>query len=305
MSSNAEGYLLVNKAPGVTSFDVLSPIKKAFGTGRVGHSGTLDKFAEGLLIVLVGRFTRLVPWFTGCDKTYRGVIEFGEETDTLDPEGKVIAKAEPPSQAALLNALPGFLGSQRQLPPMFSSVHINGKRAHELAREGVVIDLPSRPIEIYSLDLLEYKNSKAIIQVHCSKGTYIRSLARDIALKLDSRAHLSALERLKVGSFSITEAFKLDREKDCEKLCTTALRKIDRDTAERIGLAVFQIRSPFTRSILNGKPFDPGWTQPRCAENCNNKAMAVFDDEGNFLAIIERLNDSWRYGFVNVNNRAS
>jgi len=195
------GLILLDKKPGVTSFEALGEVKRALGTGKVGHTGTLDKFASGLLVVLAGRALKLSKWFSHCDKQYTGTIRFGIETDTLDPEGKVIAEAEVPTREKVEQALSQFTGRLMQEPPAFSAIHINGRRASSLARSGKAPEMKKRPVSIYKLELLSWNPPLADIFVHCSSGTYIRSLARDIALAAGSRAHLCALRRTKVAGF--------------------------------------------------------------------------------------------------------
>ena len=231
------GYLLLRKRPGISSFDALNLIKRSLDTGKLGHTGTLDKFAEGLLVVLVGRSTRLVPWFTGCDKIYEGTITFGAETDTLDPEGAVIAEAPAPSEEVLRSALAGFRGDIMQAPPLYSSVHVDGKRAHEIARSGETVEMKVRPVTIHSIELMSFEEQRAKVRVHCSKGTYIRSLARDIALACGSRAHLSELRRTKVATFELSDALDPLEAADPEKAIKEALRPIDENAFAAIGMA--------------------------------------------------------------------
>jgi tRNA pseudouridine55 synthase len=200
------GCLLLNKRPGVTSFEALYPVKRALGTGKVGHTGTLDKFAEGLLVVLAGRALKRSAEFTHLDKRYEAAVFFGAETDTLDPEGAVIAEAPPPEREALEAVLPAFQGALMQTPPAYSAIHIGGKRAHELARSGQAVEMRQRQVTIYSIMLQSYEPPLARIEAACSSGTYIRSLARDIALALGSRAHLVALKRTRVGAFRVEDA---------------------------------------------------------------------------------------------------
>ena len=149
------GVMLFAKAPGRTSFSSLSTIKKALGTSKVGHTGTLDSFADGLLVVLVGSLTRLVPHITGFDKDYLALVEFGSETDTLDPTGSVIKTAPLPTEEAVRAVLPRFLGDIMQVPPVYSALHVEGKRASDAVRRGEEVSLPARPVHIYSLSLLE------------------------------------------------------------------------------------------------------------------------------------------------------
>jgi len=193
--------LLLNKQAGETSFQSLGKLKKLLGTRKVGHTGTLDKFATGLMVVLSGKLTRLNPLFTGMDKRYQAQIYFGKETDTLDPEGQVIAEAAIPQLTDIEQSLSGFLGPQKQIPPIFSAIHVNGKRAWKRALQGEEVEMTPRQVEIYSMKILTWESPVLTLDVCCSKGTYIRSLARDLGLACNSRAHLIALNRSEVGSF--------------------------------------------------------------------------------------------------------
>lgn len=204
------GIIFLHKNPGVTSFQALGRIKKVLNTGKVGHTGTLDKFAEGLLILLTGKMTRMNSLITGLDKKYEALIRFGRETDTLDPEGETVAEADPPALEAIQSVLDQFKGEISQIPPRYSAIHIDGKRAHELTRSGRHVEMPPRDITIYDLEILSYKDNDLSLRVHCSKGTYIRSLARDIAVACGSRAFVQELKRTAVGPFSLESAVKVD-----------------------------------------------------------------------------------------------
>lgn len=217
MTVPTDGIILLAKQSGITSFSSLWQIKNALGTKKIGHTGTLDTFAEGLLVVLSGRLTRLCSYITDCDKEYEALVVFGSETDTLDPEGSVIAQAPLPTLASITDAISHFSGEIQQQPPVYSAVHVSGKRASDRIRNGEIIDLPSRPVTIYSIDILDVSLDgnideshalvkSVILRVSCSKGTYIRSLARDIALATGSRAYLGALRRLRIGPFSLNDA---------------------------------------------------------------------------------------------------
>jgi tRNA pseudouridine55 synthase len=231
------GYILLNKQAGVTSFNALAAVKRALGTGKVGHTGTLDKFAEGLLVVLAGRALKLSSLLSGLDKRYSATIRFGEETDTLDPEGAVIASAPPPSEAAVRAVLPEFTGMITQRPPVYSAIHVNGSRASALARAGKPVELPVRNVTIYELALLSYQLNDADggvnacadarVEAACSSGTYIRALARDMALAAGSRAHLTALTRTAVGGFSLADAVTLKGDADDAGVVRAALREPD------------------------------------------------------------------------------
>lgn len=204
------GLILLNKPPGITSFKALNSIKRELATGKVGHTGTLDKFAEGLIVALSGKMTKLVPEFTGMDKQYEAVITFGEETETLDPEGAVLHRAPVPSISDIERAIKGFSGKIMQAPPAFSAIHINGKRAYERVRSGEEVSMPEREIEIFKFEILSWESPRLKALIHCSKGTYIRSLARDLALASGSRAYLTGLKRLTVGPFNVEEAVSPD-----------------------------------------------------------------------------------------------
>ena len=197
--------LLMDKEEGVTSFSSLSQVKRSHKGMKVGHAGTLDKFASGLMIVLVGKATRLNPVFSSMGKSYIAEITFGKETDTLDPEGEVIATASSPSLSRLEEVLPSFIGRQEQIPPVYSAIHVGGRRAYQEARRGSEVEMAPRIVEISSLELLSYDGEKAVISTSVSKGTYIRSLARDIGRRAGSAAFVSRLRRTSIGPFTLSD----------------------------------------------------------------------------------------------------
>lgn len=218
------GIILFAKQPGKTSFSSLFTVKHALNTTKVGHTGTLDSFAQGLMVVLSGSLTRLVPYITAFDKTYEAVIELGTETDTLDPTGNVIKTAPLPAAASLTATISKFRGELDQKPPVYSAIHIDGKRASDVAIKGGTVDIPSRKITVYSSEIIELRSENgsvipedgyssshepvkyAHIRFHVSKGTYIRSLARDIAASCSSAGHLAGLLRTQVGNFTLKDA---------------------------------------------------------------------------------------------------
>jgi tRNA pseudouridine55 synthase len=205
-----DGYILVNKRSGVTSFLALGPVKRVLGTGKVGHTGTLDKFAVGLMVVLTGKALTRQEEFTHLDKKYTATVFFGRETATLDPEGEVVAEAVAPERGAILAAMEHFRGEIMQTPPAYSAIHVNGSRASDLMRKGKPPEMKPRPVTIYALELLSYEKPLARLAVHCSSGTYIRALARDIALACGSRAFLTALTRTMVGDYCLEDAMIVD-----------------------------------------------------------------------------------------------
>lgn len=207
-----DGIVLLAKRPGKTSFSSLFNVKKALNTTKVGHTGTLDSFAQGLLVVCTGRYTRLASNITEFNKTYKAVISFGKETDTLEYTGLTVKKASLPTLNDLQSAITKFTGKQLQAPPSFSAIHIDGQRASDLARKGKNVEIPKREITVYKAELEDYKLNEdnlvesCLIHFEVSKGTYIRSLARDIANECNSAGYLSGLFRTQVGNFNIQDS---------------------------------------------------------------------------------------------------
>ena len=210
--SSTDGIVLLAKKPGITSFTALNSVKKALNTTKVGHTGTLDSFAQGLLVVCCGRLTKLAGNITEFNKSYEAVIKFGEETDTLEYTGKLIHTAPLPDLETLNKAICKYTGNIMQAPPSFSALHVNGKRASDLAREGKNVELPPRPVTVFEAKLTETKTDSQGLIEYCkisfsvSKGTYIRCLARDIAKEAGSAGQLIGLYRTRVGNFDIKDA---------------------------------------------------------------------------------------------------
>ncbi len=200
-------FWCVDKPAGPTSFDVVRAARRASGYRRVGHAGTLDPFATGVLVLGLGAATRLLTEIEAATKVYRAQVRFGEETATEDPTGEVVRRAPVDfSERELRQALHGFVGEIEQVPPRFSAVHVQGQRAYRLAREGRDFDLPARRVRVDSLELQAFDPPEATLRMRCGKGTYVRSLVRDLARVLGSAAHLVALRREAVGHFRVEEA---------------------------------------------------------------------------------------------------
>jgi tRNA pseudouridine55 synthase len=207
--------LLVDKPAGPTSFGCVARVRGALGGRKVkvGHAGTLDPFATGLLALLVGRATKLAPYLVGLDKRYRATVQFGVRSDTGDPEGTLVpGDASLPDAAALAGACAEFVGEIAQVPPATSAIKVDGKRAYALARAGVEVEMPSRQVHIHALDVVDYDAAlgRAVLDVHCSKGTYVRSLARDLGEALGCGAYCAELRRLAIGHLTIERAGSLD-----------------------------------------------------------------------------------------------
>lgn len=205
-SSQPSGILLVYKPSGITSFSLLGPIKKYLGTRKIGHTGTLDKFASGLMIVLVGRYTKMNDHIMGMDKTYEAEITLGKETETLDPEGEVIHESPLPDRINYGSLCRHFTGNQKQVPPLYSALHVDGKRAYQRVRSGEEFSLPPRNITINHIEVLQEGIPSFTLRLECSKGTYVRSLARDMGRFLGTRGYCSALKRVRIGPVSLGQA---------------------------------------------------------------------------------------------------
>jgi len=291
------GLILLNKRPGVTSFEALGEIKRAIGSGKAGHTGTLDKFASGLLVVLTGGALKLSPWFSRCDKKYSGKVCFGMETDTLDPEGEKIAEAPPPSREDVERALPQFTGEIFQAPPAYSAIRVNGERASALARKGQPPQMKKRPVTVYKLELRGWQPPYAEIFVHCSSGTYIRSLARDIALAAASRAYLYELTRTQIAGFTLENAGK-------EPEMENAVQPVTRQVISALHLPWFEITPDEAEKIIHGRPLapilegKPLFLQGEISVSlADDFSAAVFSGE-TLAAVVERAEGKWKYGCV-------
>lgn len=215
----------MDKPAGVTSHDVVGVARRALGEKRIGHAGTLDPFATGLLVLLVGRATRLLPHLPGEPKVYEAVIRFGAETETEDLHGAISREAPLPPRSALLAALPSLTGVLQQVPPAYSAKRVEGRRAYELARAGEAVALEPVTIRVHRWDVIELLDAagdaiaagsepdvpvrEARVRVSCGGGTYVRSLARDLARHVGSAAHLTALRRVRSGPFGVDEALSV------------------------------------------------------------------------------------------------
>ncbi|MBC6404071.1 MAG: tRNA pseudouridine(55) synthase TruB [Hyphomonadaceae bacterium] len=213
------GWLVLDKPPGVTSTQSVGRVRRIFNAQKAGHGGTLDPLASGVLPVALGEATKTVPFIMDAPKSYTFTLTWGEDRDTLDAEGEVIAtSAVRPLRRDVEVALGRFIGYIDQIPPKYSAVRIDGHRAYDLARAGKPAATKSRTIHIKSLEVTHWAHDAVSLEVQCGKGTYVRSLARDLAHALDARGHVTMLRRLRVGNFEITRSFSLD---ELERLCYT------------------------------------------------------------------------------------
>ena len=244
------GILVVNKPAGYTSHDIVSKIRKQLNIKKVGHTGTLDPLATGVLPILLGTGTKLSQYLINHDKEYIATITLGEKTETGDVEGKVIEQKAIPklNEEQIVQVLNSFIGKQQQIPPMYSAIKVNGKKLYEYARKGENVIVEPRNIEIYNMELLNFTEKQICFKIACSKGTYIRSVCEDIAVKLDTVGTMAALKRTQVGEFRIEDAITLE---DLEKESIIENKII---TAEQLFMdnPVIEVNSEELVKFLNG-----------------------------------------------------
>lgn len=291
MRPEYEGLILLSKPPGLTSFQSLGEVKGKISSRRVGHTGTLDKFAEGLLLVLTGRTTKLAPFFTNLNKEYSALIKLGEETDTLDPEGEVVRTGVVPDLDTISVSLDRLKGTINQIPPVYSAVHVNGARASAMARQGKRFSLEPREVTIYCMNMIDYTPPYLKLFVRCSKGTYIRSLARDLGKMANTCAHVKTLKRIGVGKFkaeSAVSAGEFDPNRD--------IIPADRFIAMLDGIGRLDVKNrDFSRLISNGiTPQDSFFRQ----EGISDGIYFLFDEDAGLLAVSEKEDNVYRYHAV-------
>jgi tRNA pseudouridine55 synthase len=218
---DVHGWLVLDKPVGVTSTTAVAILKRLTRARKVGHAGTLDPLASGLLPIAFGEATKTVSYVMDGEKVYRFKVRWGVETDTDDAEGKPVAEsAARPTHGEIESALPAFTGTIEQTPPKFSAIKVEGERAYDLARAGEEVSLSARPVEIHSLHMVDQPDADhAVFEAECGKGTYVRAIARDLGRMLGSLGHVCELRRTRVGSFDESSAIKLD---DVEKLAESS-----------------------------------------------------------------------------------
>ena len=219
INNNIYGIILVNKFSGITSHDAVDIVRRRLGIRQVGHTGTLDPLAEGLLIMLVGKYTRLFQKFVGFNKEYLGALKLGETTTTADSQGIILKKRswDGINDDQIRRVFSTFLGNIEQMPPMVSAIRINGHRLYRLARRGIVVKRLPRRIKIYKLDILKINIPLVEFYVQCSRGTYVRTLAEDVGEELGCGAHITKIKRLAIGPFKLEEAVNVE-EVTCANL---------------------------------------------------------------------------------------
>lgn len=277
------GLLNINKPAGWSSRDVVNRVQKIVRPAKAGHAGTLDPLATGVLVVCVGNATRLIEYVQAGIKRYRGTFQLGWTSDTEDISG-VLTKCNEaciPAREAIEDVLPQFLGEQLQQPPAYSALKVAGKRAYKLARQGKLVALEPREIAVYSLSLAGYAYPEVVLDIECSSGTYVRSLGRDIALKLGTGAVMTGLVRTGVGPFSLNDACELDA------LNTTNVALQLLPVAPAVShLPQVKLTTDETVRTVQGK-------QLTFAQSFVGDEVAACDRAGELVAILRRQVDGW------------
>lgn len=290
MSLKQSGLVFLNKPSGITSFQALHTLKKRLGHGKVGHTGTLDKFAEGLLIALAGKNTRLVPYFEGLDKTYTAAIRFGATTETLDTESPEIDPKPVPEIEGIKSRISGFIGQLDQIPPQYSAVHVDGTRAYQRSLKGETVEIPARRITVYSIDFIDWEAPVLSVRIHCSKGTYIRALARDLGAACGSSAYLQALQRTKIGPFDLKSAVDPDEFDPREHLVS-----VSPVVQQLPGICTIQVQDTAVGRILNGNPVQNEWLE---GDTSSDGLYALMDTQNELCALAELTDGKWKYRYV-------
>lgn len=274
----AEGVLLLDKPEGPTSHDVVATVRRFLGERRVGHAGTLDPFATGLLVLLIGRATRLLPYLSSEPKEYRALVRFGVETTTDDRTGAIACTAELPGEAAVRAALRNLTGSLMQEPPAYSAKQVGGRRAHVAARQGAPLALRPVPVIVHSWHVHQVSSTLLDATVICSGGTYVRSLARDLGRLVGSAAHLAELRRLRSGHFRVDGAVALAELRSGDAPILPALAAVPH-------LAVQQLGTGEMAGLRHGRPV---------AAAMPGQTAALLDERGGLAAIATREGELWR-----------
>ena len=284
------GILNILKPKGISSHKAVSEVRDILNIPKAGHAGTLDPAASGVLLVCIGKATKIVEFLVGMKKHYQGEMILGISTDTQDSEGKIIQKREVKTdidEKRIKDIFQKYEGTINQMPPMFSAAHYKGERLYRLARKGIEVKRKLKKIKIYQLNLLDYcqeTNPIVKFEVICSKGTYIRTLCNDMGNELGCGAHLSNLVRKKVGNFSIEDSLNLEELKKEKALGKRYLISIDSALEE---FSTITVKSEATKTVLNGGVISSEQIieVPEGIKTEKSKFVKIFDVKGNLLSI--------------------
>ena len=279
------GIINVYKEKGFTSFDVVAKLRGILRTKKIGHTGTLDPDAEGVLPVCIGRATKVCDILTDKDKVYEAVMLLGVETDTQDTSGEILRERPlEASEDAVREAILSFVGDYAQVPPMYSALKVNGKKLYELAREGKTIERKARNVQILSIEILEMNLPRVRMSVHCSKGTYIRTLCNDIGEKLGCGGCMEKLLRTKVGVFELKDTLKLSEIDELTKTGMVEEKIISVDELFEDYLKVWT-KPEFDVVVHNGNRVEGRMFETEIS--ANTERLRVYDSKGAFIGIFE------------------
>lgn len=283
------GFLNIDKPQGLTSHDVVARVRRicrnSFGKTKVGHAGTLDPMATGVLVICLGHATRLSEYAMQSTKKYRASIHLGVKTDTYDAEGEVIAETDAShiSLEQVETAFQAFIGDIQQLPPMYSAIKKDGKKLYELAREGKEIERDARPVTIHSIEVVEWQSPTIVLDVTCGAGTYIRSLAHDIGETLATGAHLSGLIRLKSGAFAVENAISLDTVLEDDNWQDHIIAPKDALS----DLQTLQLTEEDSKEIQLGRFISKN-------DDTADELVMAYMPDGHLLAVLENRHNHWK-----------
>lgn len=279
-----EGILNIDKPTGMTSHDVVNRVRRVAGLRRVGHAGTLDPLATGVLLVALGRATRLLEYLVGQPKTYVATVRLGQTTDTYDADGDIVSERPvTASTSTIAAALDGFRGNIDQRAPAYSAIKQDGQPLHRLVRQGQAVEAPLRAVTIYELELLDYTAPLLQLRAHCSTGTYVRSLAHDLGEALGCGGHIVALRRSAVGDFDVAQAVALDALQPA----TLETHLLPPETAVA-HLPRLELTAAEVRELAHGRrpPRRPGQPDADLVRAC--------DPNGRFVGVVSAESQSWR-----------
>jgi tRNA pseudouridine55 synthase len=277
-----DGILLVDKPAGLSSHDVVAIVRRARGGARAGHTGTLDPFATGLLLVALGRATRLIRFLPSEPKVYRATIAFGIATDTDDSTGNVVAQGDVPDERVARGAIAQLTGTFEQVPPDFSARHVEGRRAYAIARAGGTPDLSATTVMVHDWAVGSFAAGSLAVDITCSSGTYIRALARDLGRLCGTVAHLATLRRLRIGPFDVRDATTPDAA----------------PAADLLAPARALLGMP--RQVLDGAEVDHVQHGRAVAAREPGDTVSLVDDAGELVAVAEREGEWWQPRVVMV-----
>lgn len=286
-----DGIILIDKDENMTSYDVIKKVKRYFNTSKTGHCGTLDPFATGLLIVGINQATKVLSFLESEYKEYEATISLGKFYDSYDKTGNIVKESsiKPFTKDMVNEVLNSFLGKSMQVPPIYSAIHVNGKRLYDYARNNEKVEIKSREIEIFDIKLLGLTNDSISIYVKCSKGTYIRSLGVDIAAKLNNDGYLSSLRRISIGNFKVENANKID------DFMTNSI--IVHPISEMLNFRQIVIEDEYLHKIYNGHLMNFNYDDKYLLiKKKNGESIAIYTkNENNYRCLRGLFNEETRY----------